>query len=91
MKWNRRLFSEMYLAFKAGKADQNPVDYWYKSELDFFRLTAIPLASKIHSCGVFGENSDECFKNAIQNCEEWESKGRDIVSELQEQHERVEV
>ena len=29
-KWNQKLFEEMYRAYKSGRADKNPVDFWYK-------------------------------------------------------------
>ena len=35
-KWNQKLFHEMYNAFKAGRSEKNPADFWYEGELGFF-------------------------------------------------------
>jgi hypothetical protein len=29
-KWNERLFHEMFLAWKMGRADKNPAEFWYQ-------------------------------------------------------------
>ena len=29
-KWNAKLFVEMYQAYKSGRSQSNPVDFWYK-------------------------------------------------------------
>jgi hypothetical protein len=29
-KWNASLFEEMYKAWKEGRADKNPAEFWYK-------------------------------------------------------------
>ena len=31
--WNQKFFDENMLAFRAGRTDKNPVDYWYKGEI----------------------------------------------------------
>ena len=51
-KWNERLFKEMYLAYKAGRADSDPAETWYEGELGFFDFYIIPLAKKLKECGV---------------------------------------
>ena len=58
-KWNERFFAENVKAFKAGRSDKNPVEYWYKGELGFFDYYIIPLAKKLKECGVFGVSCDE--------------------------------
>jgi hypothetical protein len=78
-KWNERLFEEMYSAFECGRAEKNPVDFWYKGELWFFDNYVIPLAKKLEECNVFGVASDECLNYATANRNEWQSKGEDIV------------
>jgi 3'5'-cyclic nucleotide phosphodiesterase len=35
-KWNQRLFNEMMMAFKDGRADKDPSEGWYGGELWFF-------------------------------------------------------
>ena len=81
-KWNSRLFREMYVAFKGGRAAQDPSVNWYKGEIGFFDFYIIPLAQKLKSCGVFGVSGDEYLNYALQNCAEWESKGQVIVEKL---------
>jgi hypothetical protein len=83
-KWNERLFQEMYLAYKNGRAEKNPADFWYTGEIGFFDYYIIPLAKKLKECGVFGVSSDEYLNYAQQNRMEWEEKGREVVSELVE-------
>ena len=118
-KWNERLFSELYKAFREGRAEKNPVEFWDTGELGFFdfymyvvvpnpgeigncrggvvslsailsffslfsRTGSIPLAKKLKDCGVFGVSSDEYLNYAIQNRQEWEVKGKEIVAEYQD-------
>lgn len=35
-KWNERLFMEMYKAYKEGRAEKDPSEFWYKGEIGFF-------------------------------------------------------
>ena len=87
-KWNRRLFEEMLIAFKAGRMGSDPRTFWYKGELAFFDNYVIPLATKLKECNVFGVCSDEYLAYAMKNREEWEERGEEIVTtmigELQE-------
>eukprot|EP00980_Cylindrotheca_fusiformis_P018093 scaffold5810_cov109-Cylindrotheca_fusiformis.AAC.3 len=79
VKWNEKLFHEMYNAFQAGRADVDPSENWYKSELGFFDFYIIPLAKKLKECGVFGVASDEYLNYAEANRSEWERKGENMV------------
>jgi hypothetical protein len=81
-KWNKRLFQELYRAFKAGRVAKDPSDFWYQGELGFFDNYIIPLAKKLKDCNVFGVSSDECLNYAVKNRAEWEERGREIVGEL---------
>lgn len=81
-KWNRRLFDELYTAWKAGRMGVDPATFWYQGEIKFFDTYVIPLAKKLKDCGVFGVSSDECLNYAINNRKEWESKGQMITTEL---------
>lgn len=81
-KWNRRLFDELYTAYKAGRMAVDPATFWYKGEIKFFDGYVIPLAKKLKDCGVFGVSSAECLNYAINNRNEWESKGQMITTEL---------
>lgn len=80
-KWNKRLFMEMYMAYKKGKANTDPAEFWYKGEIGFFDYYIIPLAKKLADCGVFGVSSDEYLNYAKENRNEWEKKGKEIVAE----------
>jgi hypothetical protein len=83
-KWNERFFSECYQAYKDGRAEKNPADGWYEGEIGFFDYYIIPLAKKLKDCGVFGVSSDEYLNYAIRNRQEWEARGREVVSEMLE-------
>jgi hypothetical protein len=79
IKWNERLFHELYAAYKAGKAENDPSEGWYQGELGFFDFYIIPLAKKLQECNVFGVSSEEYLNYAQDNRAEWEVKGREIV------------
>ena len=81
-KWNRRLFDELYTAYRAGRMLSDPSTWWYSGELKFFDTYVIPLAKKLKDCNVFGVSSDECLTYAENNRNEWEMKGKQIVIEL---------
>ena len=81
-KWNERFFIECYQAYKDGRAEKNPADGWYEGEIGFFDYYIIPLAKKLKDCGVFGVSSDEYLNYAIQNRQEWEARGREVVNEM---------
>jgi 3'5'-cyclic nucleotide phosphodiesterase len=83
-KWNERLFQEMYKAYKIGRSDKNPADFWYKGEIEFFDFYIIPLAKKLKECGVFGVSSDEYLDYALANRKEWEDKGQELVASIVE-------
>ena len=80
LKWNERLFHEMYKAFLASRAEKDPSEGWYKGELGFFDFYIIPLAKKLKDCGVFGVSGDEFLNYATANRREWEIKGRQVVA-----------
>ena len=81
-KWNQRLFTEMYVAFKSGRAAKDPSVGWYEGEIWFFDNYIIPLAEKLEECGVFGVASDEYLSYARENRKEWEEKGREVCEEM---------
>ena len=67
--WNERLFREMYSAYQLGRAEKNPIEFWYKGEIGFFDFYIIPLAKKLKQCGVFGVSSEEYLVFAQKNRE----------------------
>jgi class 3 adenylate cyclase len=79
LKWNERLFHEMYNAYLEGRAENDPSETWYQGELGFYDFYIIPLAKKLKDCGVFGVASDEYLDYATANRTEWELKGKEIV------------
>jgi class 3 adenylate cyclase len=83
-KWNARLFEESYMAFLEGRAEKDPSEIWYEGEIGFFDFYIIPLAKKLKDCGVFGVSSDEYLTYAMQNRQEWEERGHQVVAELKE-------
>jgi len=88
IKWNERLFDEMYKAYMEGRAAKDPTPEWYKGELGFFDFYIIPLAQKLSECGVFGVSSDEYLNYAIMNRNEWEKKGKDVVAGYVKKYQR---
>lgn len=84
LKWNERLFDELYAAFTAGRLAKNPAEFWYQGELGFFDNYIIPLAKKLRNCGVFGVSSDEYLTYALKNREEWALRGNEIVASMME-------
>lgn len=86
LKWNQRLFDEMYRAYQTGRAEKDPSEFWYAGEIGFFDFYIIPLAKKLKTCGVFGVSSDECLNYAINNRREWEARGREIVASYVEKY-----
>jgi hypothetical protein len=84
-KWNRKLFEEMYQAWKSGRMGSNPSEFWYQGELGFFDNYIIPLAKKLKECNVFGVSSDEYLGYALRNRAEWEERGQDILKTMVEE------
>ena len=89
LKWNERLFHEVYQAYKDGRADTDPSIGWYQGELGFFDFYIIPLAKKLKECGVFGVSSDEYLDYARANRLEWEQKGKEIVAKYLQNHDET--
>ena len=83
-KWNERLFEEMYKAYRQGRSERSPEEFWAEGELGFFDFYIIPLAKKLKDCGVFGVSSGEYLNYAIKNRSEWEERGAGIVHEMME-------
>jgi len=81
-KWNERLFREMYQAYREGRAEKDPSEFWYKGEIGFLDFYVIPLAKKLKDCGVFGVSSGEYLNYAQQNRKQWTSKGEEVVKSM---------
>jgi hypothetical protein len=83
-KWNELFYLECYDAFVKGRSSLDPTDTWYQGELDFYDYYIIPLAKKLKECGVFGVSSTEYLQYAMSNRSEWQSRGKEIVTEMKE-------
>jgi hypothetical protein len=90
-KWNYKLFDEMLTAYKQGRMGADPSTFWYKGELGFFDNYIIPLAKKLKDCNIFGASSDECLTFALQNRQEWETRGEAIVVSMTKQIEAATI
>lgn len=75
IKWNTKLYRELYRAYIDGHSDKDPSEGWYQDQLVFFDKYVIPLANKLGECGVFGVSGDEYLTYAKLNRAEWEQKG----------------
>ena len=64
--------------------EKDPTTFWYHGEIGFFDFYIIPLAKKLRDCGVFGVSCDEYLSYALQNRNEWEKNGLEVVEELRE-------
>jgi hypothetical protein len=81
----------MLTAYKQGRMGADPSTFWYKGELGFFDNYIIPLAKKLKECNVFGASSDECLHFALQNRQEWETRGEAIVISMTKQIEAATI
>jgi hypothetical protein len=66
----------------------DPSTFWYKGELGFFDNYVIPLANKLKECHV---SSDECLSFALQNRQEWETRGEAIVESIRKEIEAATI
>jgi 3'5'-cyclic nucleotide phosphodiesterase/Adenylate and Guanylate cyclase catalytic domain len=83
-KFNTRLFEERFMAWLKGvPGARDPAVGWYAGEIWFFENYIIPLAQKLHECGVFGVSYHESLNYAQQNLVEWKQKGHDIVRDME--------
>lgn len=87
LKWNERLFNEMYSAFEQGRAAKDPSLGWYEGEIMFFDKYVVPLAKKLDDCGVFGVASDEYLNYATQNRKQWALMGDKILEGMIQRYE----
>ena len=83
IKWNQRLYKEMYNSYADGRMEKDPSEAWYEGEIKFFEGIVIPLAERMEKCGVFGVSSLECLNNAKKNLEEWKERGHEVVKGFQ--------
>ena len=82
IKWNTKLYRELYRAYVDGHSEKDPSEGWYEDQLIFFDKYVIPLANKLGECGVFGVSGDEYLTYAKLNRAEWEQKGREETRKM---------
>jgi len=72
-QWNRRLYHEMYRAFKEGRSSSDPREFWYEGEIAFLKFYIIPLAEKLKKFEIYGSVCDEFLQFAKNNLagEQW--------------------
>jgi hypothetical protein len=80
----------LYKAFKAGRSDKDPSEFWFEGEIGFFDFYIIPLAMKLKTCGVFGVSSDEYFNYATNNRNEWARKGKEEIKGFLQRYVEIE-
>lgn len=81
--WNRKLFEELYVAYKEGRSDGDPSVGWYKNQLGFYRLYVIPLAEKMKKCGVFStEGGGVWVRNAMLIRDRWSREGEEVTRDM---------
>jgi 3'5'-cyclic nucleotide phosphodiesterase len=75
LKWNERLFLEIYRAYLRGRADKTFITDWSEVELRYFDDYVIPLLEKLISRGILGKIGEQILINARANREEWARRG----------------
>lgn len=80
--WNRKLFEELYDAYKSGRSANDPCQGWYKNQIGFYSMYVIPLAEKMEKCGVFGELGGEWVKNAKLIRDRWTREGEEVTEDM---------
>ena len=80
--WNRRLYEELYVAYKIGRSEIDPSVDWFQNQLGFYKLYIIPLAKKMQTCGVFGRLGCVWTTNAIAIRDQWSREGDQITKDM---------
>jgi len=82
VKWNEKLFRELWAAYSSGRGTIDPRINWYQGQISFYDGYIIPLAKKLKECGVFGSAGEEYLSFALKNREEWTEKGEEISAQF---------
>jgi len=91
-KWSERQFMEVNKGYKTGRLMQNPMVFWYKSELLFFDEHVVPLAMRLSECGVFERSTgDQYLSLSLTNRQQWAAKGADQVASMLARYHGVEI
>ena len=82
VKWNRRLFKELYRAHLNKRIAFDPSDNWYENQIGFFSHYIIPLSQKMKTCGVFGATGTVFEYFAMENRKRWLLEGQEVSEEI---------
>ena len=82
VKWNKRLFRELYVAHMVGRLSFDPCENWYTNQIGFFNHYILPLTQKMKDCGVFGHTGSVFEYFATENKERWIKEGEDISERI---------
>jgi len=85
LKWNQRLYKELFEAYHAGRLSTDPTEGWYQNQINFFVNYITPLAERIDKCGVFGSKSTIFLYFAMENKRKWIEEGQHITSKMIEE------
>ena len=78
VKWNRRLFKELYVAHLSNRLSFDPSENWYQNQIGFFTLFILPLTHKMKKCGIFGSTGSVFEYFATENKKRWMNEGEEI-------------
>ena len=81
IKWNTRLFIELYSAYISGRG-KDPSKDWFKGQISFYDFYIIPLVTRLQQTDVFGDMGNIFKENAIANKERWLNQGEIISCRL---------
>lgn len=82
LKWTERAFRESYLAYIVGKEFQDPCRCWYDKVRQSLEGCTIPLARRLHTRAVYGDDYEDFANMALRNLRKWESNGPSILVEM---------
>lgn len=82
VKWNKRLFKELYVAHLSNRLSFNPENSWYQNQIGFFSHFILPLTQKMKRCGIFGSTGSVFEYFAMENKKRWTNEGEEISKEI---------
>lgn len=82
VKWNKRLFKELYVAYLSNRLSFNPSENWYQNQIGFFSHFILPLTQKLKRCGIFGSTGSVFEYFATENKKRWMNEGEEISKEI---------
>ena len=76
LKWNCRLYDELYSAYSSAKGD-DCFSNWYKGQITFIDNYVLPLAERLQKCcPALSEFGSELVRNAEENRNRWNDEGQ---------------